>query len=271
MEPQLLPTQPQLVAPDTFLVPTLAADPAGGFIGVHTLLIRGAQPVIVDTGCSLVREHWLSSVFSVVDPQEVRWVYLSHDDHDHIGNIDPVLEMCPNATLIVNFSMVGRLAGDVPLPLDRMRWLDAGESLDIGDRVITAVRPPVYDSPSTRGLYDSRSKVLWAVDAFAAHVPDEMYDACDVPAEVYDASFVTGNGWNTPWLSMVDPTRFAEHVHQTSSLDIDVIASSHGPLLRGDRIADGFRRLLALAGQPVPPMPGQELLDVVRELLTVGV
>ena len=39
------------------------------------------------------------------------------------------------------------------------------------------------------------------------------------------------------------------------------VASAHGPLLSGDAIDDAFDRLRALAGAPIIPTPGQELLD----------
>src|SRR4051794_35467301 len=148
MIPETLPTQPEPVAPETWLIPTLAAEPSGAFVGAHSLVIRGAEPMIIDTGCSLVREEWLDKVWSVLDPADVRWIYLSHDDHDHLGNLFPVLDACPNATLIASFPIVNRLAGDIELPLERMRWLNEGESLTLPDRTLTAVRPPLFDSPS---------------------------------------------------------------------------------------------------------------------------
>src|SRR4051794_11840456 len=131
-----LATTPQAIAADTWLIPTIAAEPSGAFISAHSLVIRGEQPVIVDTSVTFGRGRWVEQAFSVVEPEDVRWIFLSHDDHDHIGNLDAVLEQCPQATLVVNYGIVARLVADVDLPLERMRWLDPGESLDIGDRVL---------------------------------------------------------------------------------------------------------------------------------------
>ena len=269
MPPAVLPTSPHLVTTDTWLVPTLAAGPFGGYVGVHTLVIRGSQPVLVDTGCALVGDAWMDQVASVVDPADVRWVVLSHDDHDHIGNIHEVLARCVNATLVCNFSIVARLLGDVELPLERMRWLDAGQSFDAGDRTLTAVRPPMLDSPATRGLYDSSTRVLWAADSFGTFFPGEVYEASEIPPEMYEQSFVALNSWNTPWLEWVDVDRYAAHVRATADLPLEVVASAHGPVHRGQQITDAFRRTLELAAQPAVPMPGQEALDLlVGALLT---
>ena len=53
------------------------------------------------------------------------------------------------------------------VPLTRQRWVGDGEGLDVGDRILRAIRPPVFDSPTTRGLYDPTTGVYWASDSFA--------------------------------------------------------------------------------------------------------
>ena len=58
MKPELLPTTPEAIAPDTWLIPTLAADPAGGYLGAHSAVIRGAEPVIIDTSVLFGRDRF---------------------------------------------------------------------------------------------------------------------------------------------------------------------------------------------------------------------
>jgi len=267
MKPELLPTTPEPIAPDTWLIPTLGADPGGGYLGAHSAVIRGAEPVVVDTSVLFGRDQWLQNVFSVVEPGDVRWIFLSHDDHDHLGNLDALLELCPRATVVANFAMVGRLFGDVELPIDRMRWVNVGESLDVGDRELAIVRPPMFDSPASRGLLDTSTGVFWAADSFGAAFPAAVFDADDIPAEVYDPSFDLLNLLNTPWMEWVDPARFDAHVRTTESLPMTAVASAHGPVHRGDRIADAFRRTRALVGRTPDEQPGQDVLELLRAML----
>jgi flavorubredoxin len=258
----LIPTEAHVVARDTFLIPTLAVDPTGaGVVSANTLVIRGTEPVIVDTGCSLARDEWLATTFSVVDPADVRWIFISHDDHDHVGNLEVVLDLCPQATLVGNWAMTARLGGDIELPVHRMRWLDQGEAFDAGDRTLHLVRPPLFDSPTTRGLFDPTTGVLWAVDTFGALVQGAVVEAEDADPDLYAGTFDAMNTWNTPWLEWVDADRFAAHVQETASLPMEAVASAHGPILRGGRIADAFARTTALAAQPFLPTPGQAMLD----------
>jgi flavorubredoxin len=270
MIPTLLPTSAQPVTDDTWLVPTIAAEPGGAFIAVHTMVIAGAEPVLVDTGCSLVRDQWEAQVFSVVEPADVRWIFLSHDDHDHVGNVLHALDRCPNATLVANYAIVSRLAGDLDLPFDRLRFLDPGESLVLPDRTLTVVRPPTFDSPASRALFDQATGVLWAADSFGSLLPGEAYERADVPDDLYAPSFDVLNAWNTPWLEWVDPVRFAAHVDAVAALPVEIAVSCHGPILRGGQIADAFARTVALANRPVPPMPRQSDLEALLAALAVA-
>ena len=268
MVPELLPMSPQEIAPETFLVPTLAKDPlSDAYIGAHSLVVRGAEPIVVDTGCALVHDQWVEQVFSVVAPEDVRWIYVSHDDHDHVGNLLHVLEACPNATLVTNFVMVSRLAGDLDLPLERMHWVDVGDTFDAGDRVLTVVRPPLFDSPSSRGFVDSATGLFWAVDSFGAQFPGAVVERTEVPDDLFAESFVTLNTWNTPWLEWTDTARFDEHLRETEGLDVELVASAHGPVLRGEAIADGYRRTRELVGRPPSAHPGQDTLAMILSIL----
>src|SRR5688572_23129231 len=94
---RFIPTQQ--IAPDTYVVRQLIGEGVAPVaIHMNSLVITGEEPVIVDTGAAITRAGWLEHTFELVDPYDVRWIYLSHDDVDHTGNLLQVLDMCPNAT-----------------------------------------------------------------------------------------------------------------------------------------------------------------------------
>ena len=157
---------PEKIAPDTWLIHSVAQalgeEPL--FVYLNSMVITGAEPVIVDVGTICNRTQWLDDVFGIVDPADVRWVFVSHDDVDHIGNLEQVMEACPDATVVASWAITERHANALNFPLPQCRWLNDGEAFDAGDRRLRAVRPPVYDSPTTRGLFDESTGVYWAVD-----------------------------------------------------------------------------------------------------------
>jgi flavorubredoxin len=259
----LIDVPPAQIAPDTWLIRSV--QPALGeplFVYMNSLVILGAEPMIVDTGTIANRDQWFEDVFSLVEPDDVRWIYLSHDDIDHTGNLDQTLAACPNAQLVCNWAMVERHTNCFDFPLPRCRWVMDGETLDIGDRVLLAVRPPVFDSPTTRGLFDPSTGVYWSVDTFAAPLPDPHLGVADLDPEFWHfglAMFALGAV--SPWLSMVDETKYGQRVDIVQSLDITTIACCHSPVIEGPFIKRAFARIRELPSLPPLDLPNQSVLD----------
>ena len=122
-------------------------------------------------------------------------------------------------------------------PLDRCRFLNENERLDLGDRTITAVRPPVFDNPTTRGMFDDRTGVFWSVDTFANPVTAPLEDARDISdADFADgqqlvaaASCRRGTRGSTSASTTPTSTPFGRCRSRSSP-------SCHAPAIRGDRI-----------------------------------
>jgi len=257
--------EPTEVAPDTFVIHSV--QPAFGaplFVHLNSMVIRGAEPMIVDTGTIANRTQWLEDAFSLVEPDDVRWVFLSHDDVDHAGNLDEVMTACPNATLVCTWAMVERHTNAFHFPLDRCRWVVDGDSLDIGDRTLQAIRPPVYDSPTTRGLYDPTTQVYWSVDTFAVPLPDAHAQIADLEAGFWgEVMAMFALGGVSPWLSAIDQVKFGAIVDRVQGLDITTIAGCHTPAIEGQFIEQAFELVRNLPTLDPPALPDQSMLEQV--------
>lgn len=163
--------QPYRIAEETFVIPWALEAPPVGHFPMNSMVIRGAEPVLVDTGAPAVRSQWLEAAWSVVDPLDVRWIFLTHDDRDHAGNLLSAVAECPNATLLTTWFSIGRMAAEWETPINRYRFMTDGDTVDVGDRTLVAQRPPLYDNPTTRALFDTKTKVMWSVDTFATKCP----------------------------------------------------------------------------------------------------
>jgi flavorubredoxin len=254
---------PTKVAADTYVIHQVQealGQPL--FVYINSMVILGREPMIVDTGTPANRTQWLNDVFELVDPNDVKWVFLSHDDVDHSGNLDEVMTACPNATLVCNWAMVERHTNCFDFPLDRCRWIMDGEKLDIGDRVLHALRPPVFDSPTTRGIFDPKTGVYWAVDTFATPLPDHTLGVADLDEEFWTGGMhLFALGAVSPWLTMIDPVKYGKYVDGVQNLDIKAVASCHSPVLEGEFIDKAFATVRRFPTLDAPMMPDQSVLD----------
>jgi len=257
---------PLRVADATFLIrPLLQVPGAPTAMHLNSMVIVGAQPVIVDTGPAIGRAAWCEQVFGLVDPEDVRWVFLSHDDCDHAGNLAVVMEQCRHATLVTGYGD-HRMCADAAMPGGRQRRIGDGERIPIGDRDLVALRPPVFDSPTTRGLFDPSTGVYWASDAFGSPVTEVVDHADQLPAAEWSARCDEFAMRLSPWLSVADPVRFGRWVDRLAIASPSVIVGAHGPMLSGptlDAAVAGLRRL------PGRPEPASATHDVLRETLAL--
>ncbi len=263
---------PVAVAPETFVIQGIHGEGEGPLaVHMNAMLIRGAEPVLVDTGAPVDRKSILEQVFGLVEPEDIRWIFITHDDIDHYGNLGELMDLCPRATLVASWYLTERLATEGPLPpADRWRWVGDGEGFDAGDRVLRALRPPLYDSPTTRGLLDPSTGVYWASDCFATPVPSATEFVDELDPEDWAFGFTTFQKWNSPWVELVDGPRFHAEVERLRALDLRTIATCHGPTIGSALVDRAFELMHAVPAAYVPPQPGQPVLDEIVAAMTAG-
>ncbi|MFN7149385.1 MAG: MBL fold metallo-hydrolase [Microthrixaceae bacterium] len=255
--------RPVEIAPDTWVIQdTQGEGTAPQAVHLNSMLIRGAEPVVVDTGSPANRDRFLEDLFSLVEPEDVRWVFISHDDVDHFGNLHQVMDACPNATMVATWFLCERIMCDrLDVAPTRWRWLGDGESFDAGDRTLHAIRPPLYDSPTTRGLFDDRTGVYWASDCYATPVERGTEFVADLDPEAWREGFGAFQHWNSPWVGMVEADAFAATCRRIEQLRPSAIATAHGPTIEASHVQRAFELLREVPTTPAPPQPDQAVLD----------
>jgi len=263
--------QPLEIAEDTWLIRQLQGEgTAPVAVYINSLVILGKEPILVDTGTPANRRRWIEDVRSLVDPTDVRWIFISHDDIDHTGNLRETLELCPNATLVSSWFQLERLTPALNLPLHRMRWVNDGEAFEAGDRRLVAIRPPIYDSPTTRGLYDAKSGVYWGSDCFATPVLRPVENAGDLHPTFWRQGFLQFQSLLSPWHTLVDPDKFCREVDRLQQLDLRVVVGAHGPAVTGRQIDTALSMLRELPAAEPAPVPGQAELEAMLAAITAA-
>jgi len=221
--------KPHQAMPDIEVLPAHFPIPGAGFLPVNAFVIKAREPVLVDTGMGIESEEFMKALESIIDPQDLKWVWLTHDDADHTGNIQKVLEAARNARLAANSLAVLRMSTAWPVPMHRVYWLNSGDSIRVGDRKLTAVRPPLFDNPTTVGIYDDKSEVFFSADCFGAIIPSPAQNADDLTEEDLAQGIMSWASLDDPWVHMVEPTVFSKALDRIRQMAPKMIFSAHLP------------------------------------------
>ena len=201
--------EPYRVAGDVHVLPSQMVVPGVGSIPINVFVILSERPVLVDCGLGIDETEFVDALRSVIDPAELAWVWLTHDDADHTGSLRTVLSLAPDARLATHGLGALRMNTSWPVPLDRVHAVAAGDRLDVGDRVLRALRPPTYDNPMSTGIFDEGSATFFSVDSFGAILQGSYQDVADVPEEELLGGMVAWVTFDSPWLHLADRARVA--------------------------------------------------------------
>ncbi len=242
--------------------------PGYGLVPINSFVIKGSEPILVDTGSVVESEEFMTTLRSVIDPADLKWIWVTHTDFDHIGGLPQLLAENPKLRVITTFLGVGIMSLSAPLPMDRVYLLNPGEKLTVGNRTLTAIRPPAFDNPSTTGFYDDKSGVFFSSDCFGALLSRIPQNA----AELSDKDLRDGQVfWATldaPWLHKVDRGAFARELDGIRKMQPKMVLSSHLPAAPGDMV-ERLLGYLAVAPTAQPFVgPNQAALEQMLKKMT---
>jgi flavorubredoxin len=217
-------------APGVDVVTTAAELPALGALAINAFVLHGSEPLLVDTGTVAGSADFMAALGSVIDPCDLRWIWLTHTDFDHIGSLARLLEINPRLRVLTSFFGVGIMGlSSTPLPMDRVHLITAGQSVTVGDRRLTAVKPPVYDNPITTGFIDDRTGILFSSDCFGALLAEMSDDAAELDAAQLREGQIRWATIDSSWVHDVDQTTFRRTLDEFRALEPRMVCSSHLP------------------------------------------
>ena len=132
-------------------------------------------------------------------------------------------------------------------------FVNPGDTLDIGDRVLLGHRPPLFANPATVGFLDQSTGAFFSSDCFGAPLSSSDLatggDAAAITADERRSGQLLWATIDSPWVAYVDRAKYDPQVEAIRALDPSGIFSSHLPP------AIGMNNLLLDALHEAPTRP----------------
>jgi glyoxylase-like metal-dependent hydrolase (beta-lactamase superfamily II) len=136
-------------------------------------VIMGAQKTIMmDTGHYGLWYSLDGQLDAVLKGRPLDYVFVSHQEIPHTGNLGRLLRKYPNAVAVGDVRDYHLFHPEVAL--DRLVQKQHGDRIDLGDREIVFLDAIWKDLSGTMWTYDTRLKLLFSADTFGyIHLHDE--------------------------------------------------------------------------------------------------
>ena len=193
----------------------------------NSYLIDDEKVAIIDAVKTGFYEEYIKNIKEVIGDRKVDYIIVNHTELDHSGSLKELIEEYPEATVYGSKPAIMYLKNIVNGDFTSHTVAD-GETLSLGKRTLKFISAPFLHWPDTMFEYSEFDKILFTCDAFGSHYCSEnMFDD-----EAGDFSYEFKYYFDV----IMGP--FKKHVltamDKIEDLDMDMICTSHGPILRTD-------------------------------------
>lgn len=241
---------PQALSNGIHLLGSYVPVPGFGVLPINAYLLTGAQPTLVDAGAAVLQADFMTALRSTIDVRGLRWLWLTHTDPDHIGALAPLLAEAPELRVVTTYLGMGKLNLQRPMDPSRVHLLNPGQTLNVGDRRLRCLRPPIFDAPETTCLFDEGSRTLFSADAFGAVLSQPAQSAESVAPEALREGSVAWTTVDSPWIHRVSDEALEAELKAVAALSPATVLSAHLPPATG--ITPQLLENLRLARGAVP-------------------
>ena len=155
---------------------------------------------------------------------KIDYVVSQHAEQDHSGTIPLILKMHEQAIVLCTPKAKDLLIDHLQIPAERIRTVDDGESISLGDKTLQFIHTPWVHWPETMVTYLPEDRILFTCDFLGSHIAMSGLYAGDDPyvieaAKRYYAEIMM------PFRKMI-----VSNLKKLRGIDFDLIAPSHGPI-----------------------------------------
>lgn len=199
----------------------------------NSYLINDDKIAIMDTSDQRTFEAWLEDLKNALAGRKPDYLVVQHLEPDHTSGIGEVLNLYPEIKIVCS----AKAATMIPLYFpnhdisENVMTVKEGDTLELGKHTLQFIMAPMVHWPEVMVTYDQTDKVLFSADAFGKFGVREA-DPDDWACEARRYYFNICGKYGGPVSTLLK---------KASALEIEQICPLHGPILKGEAMAEALR------------------------------
>lgn len=200
----------------------------------NNYLIMDENITLIDTVKDEFCDITVDNIKRITGLEKIKNIVINHIEPDHVGSIDKIMLLCPQATIYI--SERGKKGLD--RYFDTSNWkfkiVKNGDTLSTGMYNLLFLETPMLHWPDSMVTYVKEAKLLISQDAFGQHIAtssrfDDEFIACSSQSELDDAVIDYYANILMSFGQLIK-AKISEIVKL--GIEIDMIAPDHGVIWR---------------------------------------
>lgn len=199
----------------------------------NSYLIKDEKIAVMDTSDSRTLEAWKNDLQAALEGRTPDYLVIHHMEPDHASGIAEAAQMYPDMKIVCS----AKAAQMIPLFFpnndlsERVVTMKENDTLTLGKHTLTFLMAPMVHWPEVMVSYDSTDKVLFSADGFGKFGVIDA-DPDDWACEARRYYFNICGKYGAPVKTLLK---------KASALEIEQILPLHGPILKGEALAEALR------------------------------
>ncbi|MDD6183741.1 MAG: FprA family A-type flavoprotein [Lachnospiraceae bacterium] len=193
-------------------------------VSYNSYLILDEKIAVMDTVDTRATGEWLRKMNLELAGREPDYLVVSHMEPDHAANIQLLSERFPQMKIVANAKTVPMMGQFFTMDFaDRVVTVAEGDTLELGKHTLQFFMAPMVHWPEVMVAYEQSEKILFSADGFGKFGSLDAEEEWLGEARRYFINIVGKYG---------NPVQ--NLLKKAATLDIQMIAPLHGPILKED-------------------------------------
>ncbi|MGB9818187.1 MAG: FprA family A-type flavoprotein [Thermovenabulum sp.] len=198
----------------------------------NSYLLLGEKNILIDTVYEKYKEDLKKNIEEIIPINDLDFILLLHSENDHSSSLPFILQNAPKVKILCTKKCANFIKKLYQIPEEKINIIKDGDTIKFEDFSIKIYETPMVHWPDTTFAFIPEKQILFSTDFLGTQVVAEPLIIEDVSKIIEESrdyyTFLMRAYWE----------QALKGVDKVKELSPNIVAPSHGPILKGNAVKD---------------------------------
>lgn len=198
----------------------------------NSYLVLSDKNILIDTVYEKYAEDFLKNIEEIIPAQNLDYILLLHSENDHSSSLPHILNYTEKAKILCTKKCAGFIKRLYKIPEEKINIIKDNDVIKLKDFSIKIYETPMVHWPDTTFAFIPEKNILFSTDFLGTQIPAEPLMIENVSNIIEESKDYYTFLMRAYWEQAV------KGIDKVVDLSPEIIAPSHGPVLKGDAVKE---------------------------------